>query len=71
MAELPFKAPLAQEFMPFTGEGIELGSVYSPAVDLREAGSARPDPRFVPIFGLGLILLALAAVLGAVRSGAR
>ena len=71
VAELPFEAPLAQEFIPFAGEGIVLGSVDATALNLGEAGTARPDPRFVTIFGLGLIFLALAAVLGAARSSAR
>ena len=71
VAELPFEAPLAQEFMPFVGEGIALGSVAAPALNVGVGGSARPDPRFVTVFGLGLILLALAAVLGAARSSAR
>jgi hypothetical protein len=71
VAELPFEAPLSQEFRPFAGERLAVGGLYPAAAHAAEGSLLSPDPRFVVVFGLGLILLTLAAILGVRRPSAR
>lgn len=68
LGELPFEAPLAQEFRPFGGELLPEGRL-AVAHEARGAGASMvSDPRSVPVLAIALMLLALAALLGRWRA---
>lgn len=68
---LPFEAPLAEEFRPFSGERLPEGRLAM-AQEPEESGTPLiSDPRFVMVLSLALILLTMAAVLGKWRANGR
>lgn len=66
---LAFERPAASEFRPFVGLGLGLGALEVGAPRLPRSVQAVPDGRAPLVIGVGLGLLALAALLGRWRAG--
>jgi hypothetical protein len=71
LAELPFDAPLGQEFRPFGAALLPEGDLAVTSNDLGAGSVMASDPRSVAVIAVALILLTLAALLGRWRVSGR